>query len=98
MPYLVIKNVKKQFNKVEVLKGINLDIEKGEFICFLGPSGCGKTTLLRIIAGLEKLDSGNILVNKKEITVLEPSQRNLSMVFQSYALFPNMTVFENIEY
>ena len=98
MPYLAIKKVKKQFNKVEVLKGIDLEIEKGEFICFLGPSGCGKTTLLRIIAGLEKLDSGNILINEKEITTLEPSQRNLSMVFQSYALFPNMTVFENIEY
>lgn len=98
MPYLAIKKVKKQFNKVEVLKGIDLEIEKGEFICFLGPSGCGKTTLLRIIAGLEKLDSGSILVNGKEITTLEPSQRNLSMVFQSYALFPNMTVFENIEY
>lgn len=98
MPYLAIKKVKKQFNKVEVLKDIDLEIEKGEFICFLGPSGCGKTTLLRIIAGLEKLDSGSILVNGKEITTLEPSQRNLSMVFQSYALFPNMTVFENIEY
>lgn len=98
MPYLAIKKVKKQFNKVEVLKGIDLEIEKGEFICFLGPSGCGKTTLLRIIAGLEKLDSGSILVNGKEITTLEPSQRNLSMVFQSYALFPNMTVFEHIEY
>lgn len=98
MPYLAIKKVKKQFNKVEVLKGIDLEIEKGKFICFLGPSGCGKTTLLRIIAGLEKLDSGSILVNGKEITTLEPSQRNLSMVFQSYALFPNMTVFENIEY
>ena len=83
MPYLAIKKVKKQFNKVEVLKGIDLEIEKGEFICFLGPSGCGKTTLLRIIAGLEKLDSGSILVNGKEITTLEPSQRNLSMVFQS---------------
>ena len=63
MPYLAIKKVKKQFNKVEVLKGIDLEIEKGKFICFLGPSGCGKTTLLRIIAGLEKLDSGSILVN-----------------------------------
>ena len=66
MPYLAIKKVKKQFNKVEVLKGIDLEIEKGEFICFLGPSGCGKTTLLRIIAGLEKLDSGNILINERD--------------------------------
>lgn len=98
MSYLSIKNIKKSFNKIEVLKGINLDIKKGEFICFLGPSGCGKTTLLRIIAGLETSDSGDIFLNKKNIAKLEPSKRNLSMVFQSYALFPNMTAFENIEY
>lgn len=98
MSYLSIKDVRKKFNKIEVLKGINLDINKGEFVCFLGPSGCGKTTLLRIIAGLEKLDSGSITIEGKEITKLPPSQRNLSMVFQSYALFPNMTVYENIEY
>lgn len=98
MAYLSIQNIRKKFNKIEVLKGINLDINKGEFICFLGPSGCGKTTLLRIIAGLEKNDSGVILVDEKNITHLEPSERNLSMVFQSYALFPNMTVYENIEY
>lgn len=98
MAYLSIQNIRKKFDKIEVLKGINLNIEKGEFICFLGPSGCGKTTLLRIIAGLEKNDSGVILVDEKNITHLEPSQRNLSMVFQSYALFPNMTVYENIEY
>lgn len=98
MAYLSIQNIRKKFNKIEVLKGINLDINKGEFVCFLGPSGCGKTTLLRIIAGLEKNDSGVILVAEKNITHLEPSERNLSMVFQSYALFPNMTVYENIEY
>lgn len=98
MAYLSIQNIRKKFNKIEVLKGINLDINKGEFVCFLGPSGCGKTTLLRIIAGLEKNDSGVMLVDEKNITHLEPSERNLSMVFQSYALFPNMTVYENIEY
>ena len=98
MSYLSIKDIKKSFNKIEVLKGINLEIEKGEFICFLGPSGCGKTTLLRIIAGLETPSSGNIFLNEKDITKLDPSLRNLSMVFQSYALFPNMTVYENIEY
>lgn len=98
MAYLSIQNIRKKFNNIEVLKGINLNIDKGEFVCFLGLSGCGKTTLLRIIAGLEKNDSGVILVDEKNITHLEPSERNLSMVFQSYALFPNMTVYENIEY
>lgn len=98
MSYLKIEDVRKSFGKIEVLKGINLNIEKGEFICFLGPSGCGKTTLLRIVSGLEKVNSGKLYLNNKEITKLEPSKRNLSMVFQSYALFPNMTVFENIEY
>lgn len=98
MSYLSIKNIKKSFNKIEVLKGIDLEIEKGQFVCFLGPSGCGKTTLLRIIAGLETPDSGNIFLNEKDITKLDSSLRNLSMVFQSYALFPNMTVYENIEY
>lgn len=98
MSYLSIRDIKKSFNRIEVLKGVDLEIEKGEFICFLGPSGCGKTTLLRIIAGLETPNSGNIFLNERDITKLDPSLRNLSMVFQSYALFPNMTVYENIEY
>ncbi|MEG0237038.1 ATP-binding cassette domain-containing protein [Cetobacterium sp.] len=98
MSYIKIDSIRKKFGKIEVLKGIDLSIEKGEFICFLGPSGCGKTTLLRIIAGLEKSNSGAIYLGKENITDLEPSKRNLSMVFQSYALFPNMTVFQNIEY
>ncbi|MBC2852523.1 ABC transporter ATP-binding protein [Cetobacterium sp. 2G large] len=98
MSYLKINNIRKKFGKIEVLKDINLEIEKGEFICFLGPSGCGKTTLLRIIAGLEKCDSGTVYLGDKNITNASPSQRNLSMVFQSYALFPNMTVYQNIEY
>lgn len=93
MSYLSIRGIKKSFNKIEVLKGVDLEIEKGKFICFLGPSGCGKTTLLRIIAGLETPNSGNIFLNEKDITKLDPSLRNLSMVFQSYALFPNMTVY-----
>lgn len=71
MAYLSIQNIRKKFNKIEVLKGINLDINKGEFVCFLGPSGCGKTTLLRIIAGLEKNDSGVILVDEKTL-ILNP--------------------------
>lgn len=98
MSYLDIQNIRKSFGKIEVLKGVDLTLNKGEFICFLGPSGCGKTTLLRIISGLEKTTTGKIFKEKNEITNLLPSQRNLSMVFQSYALFPNMTVFKNIEY
>ncbi|MGL6064021.1 MAG: ABC transporter ATP-binding protein [Fusobacteriaceae bacterium] len=98
MAYLKICNIEKSFGKFKVLKNINLELEKGEFICFLGPSGCGKTTLLRIISGLEKADSGKIFLGEKDITDLQPSKRKLSMVFQTYALFPNMTVFQNIEY
>lgn len=98
MSYLRIKGIKKSFKKAEVLKNINIDIEKGELVCFLGPSGCGKTTLLRIIAGLEKNDSGEIDLNGKNISKLEPSKRNIGIVFQNYALFPNLTIGENIAY
>ncbi len=98
MSYLEIKNVNKFYGKFHALKNINLSIEKGEFISFLGPSGCGKTTLLRTISGLEELDSGHIFLKEKDISNLHPSKRNFSIVFQSYALFPNMTVWENIAY
>ena len=98
MSYLEIKNVNKYYDKFHALKNINLTIEKGEFISFLGPSGCGKTTLLRVISGLEELNSGNIFLKGKDISNLHPSKRNFSIVFQSYALFPNMIVWENIAY
>lgn len=98
MSYLEIKNINKYYGKFHALKNINLTIEKGEFISFLGPSGCGKTTLLRVISGLEELNSGNIFLKGKDISNLHPSKRNFSIVFQSYALFPNMTVWENIAY
>ena len=98
MSYLRINGIKKSFKKTEVLKNINIDIEKGELVCFLGPSGCGKTTLLRIIAGLEKNDFGEIDLNGKNISKLEPSKRNIGIVFQNYALFPNLTIGENIAY
>lgn len=98
MEYLKVKNIEKSYGKYKALKNINFEIEKGEFVCFLGPSGCGKTTLLRTIAGLETIDSGEIFLENKEITTEHPSKRNLSIVFQSYALFPNMNVEENIAF
>ncbi|MGL4653165.1 ABC transporter ATP-binding protein [Cetobacterium sp.] len=98
MSYLKIKNVAKTFGKFKALNNIDFEIERGEFICFLGPSGCGKTTLLRIIAGLETVDSGEIFLKDENITKKHPSKRNMSIVFQSYALFPNLTVGENIAY
>lgn len=98
MSYLEIKNVNKYYGKFHALKNINLSIKKGEFISFLGPSGCGKTTLLRVISGLEELNSGNIFLKGKDISRLHPSKRNFSIVFQSYALFPNMTTWENVAY
>lgn len=94
--YLEICNITKQFGAFSALKNINLDIQKGEFICFLGPSGCGKTTLLRAIAGLDLPTSGHIFQNQQEITFLPPEKRDFGIVFQSYALFPNLTVEENI--
>lgn len=98
MKYLKIKNVSKNFGHFQALKNVDFTVEKGEFICFLGPSGCGKTTLLRILAGLEKPDSGEIHMGDENITEKHPSKRNMAIVFQSYALFPNLTVAENIAY
>jgi len=96
MSFLEIKNITKCFGTQTVLKNVNADVEKGELVCILGPSGCGKTTLLRIIAGLESADSGRIFIDGKDCTFLPPSKRNFGIVFQSYALFPHMTVLENV--
>ncbi|MGL4741230.1 MAG: ABC transporter ATP-binding protein [Sarcina sp.] len=98
MSYLRVENLSKSFGDKEVLKDINLEINEGEFLCLLGPSGCGKTTLLRIIAGLEDLNGGEIFLLNNDITKLEPSKRGFGIVFQSYALFPNMTAYKNIEF
>ncbi len=95
-PYLQIENVVKQFGQFTALKQISLAIEKGEFVCFLGPSGCGKTTLLRAIAGLDLPTSGAIQQDGQDTTFLPPEKRDFGIVFQSYALFPNLTVQENI--
>lgn len=96
--YLNLKNINKYFGKFHVLKDINISIKKGEFICLLGPSGCGKTSLLRIVAGLERENSGNISLENSDITNLSTRERNVGIVFQSYALFPNMTGEENITF
>ena len=98
MSFLQVKNVGKSYGQVKVLKDISIDIEKGEFICLLGPSGCGKSTLLRIIAGLEDKHGGKIIINDKEMTNSPPESRNFGIVFQSYALFPNMNVYKNIAF
>lgn len=93
-----IKGVKKTFGKDEILKGIDLNIKKGEFFSILGPSGCGKTTILRMIAGFIKPDEGQILLNDKRIDKLDPNKRNVNTVFQNYALFPHLTVFDNVAF
>ncbi|AMA72976.1 MULTISPECIES: putative 2-aminoethylphosphonate ABC transporter ATP-binding protein [Aneurinibacillus] len=96
--YLSVHNISKQFGTFTALRDISFEIRKGEFVCLLGPSGCGKTTLLRILAGLEQPNQGRIFVGGKEVTSLPPAQRNFGMVFQSYALFPNLTAYQNIAY
>jgi iron(III) transport system ATP-binding protein len=96
--YLRIKEVSKRFGGFTALEAITLDVYEGEFVCFLGPSGCGKTTLLRAIAGLDVQSSGRILQAGRDISALPPNQRDFGIVFQSYALFPNLTVVRNVAY
>ncbi|MFQ3613843.1 MAG: putative 2-aminoethylphosphonate ABC transporter ATP-binding protein [Cyanobacteriota bacterium] len=97
-PYLQLHQIRKTFGRFTALSDIALEVQRGEFICLLGPSGCGKTTLLRIIAGLEEPDSGRIWQAGQEITALPPSKRDFGIVFQSYALFPNLSAAQNIAY
>lgn len=98
MAYLKLNNIRKRFGDAEIIKGIDLDIEQGEFIVFVGPSGCGKSTLLRLIAGLESVTEGTLTLDGRDITHLPSGQRDLAMVFQSYALYPHMTVFDNMSF
>jgi len=98
MTFLTLSHLKKSFGATQVVHDFNMAIDKGEFISFLGPSGCGKTTVLRMVAGFETPSAGSIVVDGRDQTSLKPNQRNIGMVFQAYALFPNMNVFDNVAF
>ena len=95
---LEVKNLNKWYGNVQVLKDINFDLKDGEFISILGPSGCGKSTLLKVLIGLENFDSGKIILAGTDISNFKAKDRKMGIVFQNYALFPNMTVLQNVEY
>ena len=98
MARISLKNVRKSYGSADVIKGVDIDIEDGEFCVFVGPSGCGKSTLLRMIAGLEDITSGSLTIGDKVVNDLPPAERGVAMVFQSYAIFPHMTVRENVAF
>src|ERR671916_429172 len=95
---VTLSSIYKSFGAVNVVKGVDLEITDGEFLVLLGPSGCGKTTALRMVAGLESVTSGRISIGNRDVTNVLPKYRDVAMVFQSYALYPHMTVAENIGY
>src|SRR4029077_1922307 len=97
-PHLRVSAVSKRFGAYSALEDVSLSVEAGKLVCFLGPSGCGKTTLLRVIAGLEVQDAGSSTIAGRNVTHLPPAQRDFGIVFQSYALFPNLTVAQNVGY
>jgi multiple sugar transport system ATP-binding protein len=98
MASIELRNIRKSFGAVNVIKGVDLEVRKGEFMVFVGPSGCGKSTLLRLISGLEDITSGEMLFDGKVVNALAPSKRGIAMVFQSYALYPHMTVYQNMAF
>ena len=98
MASLKIRDVKKSYGDLQVMHGVDLDVEEGEFVVFVGPSGCGKSTLLRMIAGLEEVTSGEISIGDKVVNDVAPAKRGVAMVFQSYALYPHMSVRKNISF
>ncbi|MCF7808328.1 MAG: sn-glycerol-3-phosphate ABC transporter ATP-binding protein UgpC [Candidatus Marinimicrobia bacterium] len=98
MANVTLKNIRKSYGKTQVLHGIDLDINDGEFLVLVGPSGCGKSTLLRIIAGLEETSGGEVYIGDNLVNDVEPKNRDIAMVFQNYALYPHMTVFENMAF
>src|SRR5215510_4980176 len=98
MAEVTFKDVAKRYGPVSIIEGLNLDIRDHEFMVLVGPSGCGKSTALRMIAGLEEVTDGKILIDEKVVNDLPPKDRDIAMVFQSYALYPHMTVRENLEF
>ena len=98
MASVAIQAVKKNFGEVAVLHGVDIEIQDGSFTVLVGPSGCGKSTLLRMIAGLEQINSGEIRIGERRVNELPPKERDIAMVFQSYALYPHMTVFQNMAF
>jgi multiple sugar transport system ATP-binding protein len=98
MAQVALRNVNKSFGSTHVIRDVDLEINQGEFVVFVGPSGCGKSTLLRLIAGLEAISDGEIVIADRPVTDLPPSERGIAMVFQSYALYPHMTVFHNMAF
>jgi sn-glycerol 3-phosphate transport system ATP-binding protein len=98
MAKLELRNVRKSFGDLEIIKGVSADIADGEFVVIVGPSGCGKSTLLRMVAGLEAITSGDILIGDRVVNQLEPKDRDIAMVFQNYALYPHMSVRQNMAY
>jgi multiple sugar transport system ATP-binding protein len=96
MAEVTVRDLRKAYGAVEVMSGLNLDIRDGEFVVLVGPSGCGKSTLLRMIAGLEEMTAGDIRIGERRVNNLPPSERDIAMVFQSYALYPHKTVAANM--
>ncbi len=98
MANVTLRDVSKSYGPVEVLRNINLEVEEGELVVFVGPSGCGKSTLLRMIAGLERITGGTLEIDGTLVNDVPPAQRGIAMVFQSYALYPHMTVRDNMAF
>src|SRR5712692_7412700 len=98
MAEVSFREVRKNYAEVEVIHGVSMDIADGEFVVIVGPSGCGKSTLLRMVAGLETIGSGEIMIGERVVNGLEPKDRDIAMVFQNYALYPHMSVYANMAY
>src|SRR3954469_22699177 len=98
MAALSLRDVRKSYGELEVIHGVSTEVTDGEFVVIVGPSGCGKSTLLRMVAGLEPITSGEIRIGERVVNNLEPKDRDIAMVFQNYALYPHMTVYENMSY